>query len=141
MSIETYLESLEELIDPSQDPLITIESYQAEAITAAADSLAFCKALFDIFKLNGMLDEDATFDLYVLETLIDNMVGEVTAAALYLKGQPPGRKVSEGLRSISNDIHQHNLLAKEEDRVPLAVEVGFSKLAEHVESAKIHLAI
>lgn len=147
MNVDDYLESLDELteqyiyaadypVEPFSD-----EGAQrfTEAVNASADSLAFCKTMFDNFKLNGMLPEDASFDLSYMENLIDALVGEISAAVLYLKGQPPGRNVIQGLRKISADIHEHNSLAKEEDHVPHVVGAGFSRLADRIESTKVNV--
>ena len=137
MDVEVYLDTLEELIGKTYPAVDPMEAWERDAVNVASDSLAFCKTMFDNFKLNGTLTEDAEFDLSKMENLIDALVGELSAAVLYLKGQPPGRKVIDGLREISSNIHQHNSLAKEEDRVPHVVEAGFSRLADRIESTVI----
>ena len=93
--------------------------------------------MFDSFKMNGMLPADAEFNLSHMENLIDALVGELSAAVLYLKGQPPCRRVLESLRTISSNLKRHNQFAKEEDRVPHVVEAGFSRLADRIESTKV----
>jgi len=131
MNIEDYLDDLDMLSNRACGT-------ETDALDLASDSLAFCKSLFDTFQQNGMLPEDADFDLSYMENLIDALTGELSAAVLYLKGQPPGRRVVESLRTISDNLREHNRLAKEEDRVPHVVEQGYSRLADRIESTAVN---
>ena len=137
MSVEEDLDLIDQMIREFDTEQWKDPEAMENALNTAADCLAFCKSLFDTFQLNGMLDKDASFDPSHMENLIDALVGELSAAVLYLKGQPPGREVIDKLHAISIDIHQHNSLAKEEDRVPHTIKAGFSRLADRIESTKL----
>ena len=133
MDIDENLQLIDDLLENHS------ENEETEsALQTAADALAFCKSLFDVFKENNFVAPDQDFDLAFMENLIDSLVGELSAAVLYLKGLPPERQVTQSLRVISEKLGNHNKsLLSEEGAVPHVVQMGFSRLADRVSLTNI----
>lgn len=137
MEVDKYLEDLETFMEGAEH----VSEDERTALNVASDALAFCKVLFDAFRENGMLPSETRFNLSDMENMIDALTGELSAAVLYLKGQPPSRHTLEDLRKISTNLRDHNNRAPEEDQVPHVVQEGFNRLADRIESTTLESPI
>jgi hypothetical protein len=115
------------------DALERSKDVSSEAIEAATASIAFVAALHGMFVDNGVLNDEATIDVCVLENLVDAFHGELAAAAIFL-AQESFDGVPEVLRLVSETIG-----TKETDPkgvVPTVVRKGFSRLAARIEQTR-----
>lgn len=98
---------------------------------AAADALAFVVTLHDMFKENGVnLPEDP--DTSALESVLDGMVGELSAACLFLS-EDSFEAVPDMLRGISSKLSTEDTYKF----VPTVITKGFSRLANRIEATRV----
>lgn len=119
MDYESYISELENSPEPTD-----------LALEAGADAMAFVLALHTMFKDNGVsLPEDPSVEC--LENIIDNIMGELSAASLFL-AEDAFNGVPKMLRTVSSGFTQD--LGKE---VPTVITKGFSRLADRIEATKV----
>jgi hypothetical protein len=116
---ETYLEELENGDDVSN-----------EALEAAADSLAFVTALYNVFRDNGY-DLPAEPDMASLENVLDGMMSELSAACIFLS-EDSFKQVPNMLRAIG----QAFATTSGGEEVPTLIVHGYNRLADRIEATR-----
>jgi hypothetical protein len=101
-----------------------------EAGDAGVDAMAFVLALHTMFRDNGVdLPEEPSVDY--LEHVIDGMMGELSAASLFLS-EESFAGVPKMLRTVSSQFTQNC-----GEEVPTVITKGFSRLADRIEATKV----
>jgi len=94
-------------------------------IEAAEAAMAFVHTVHSMFVENRVLNESAPVDTSVLEVLIDELYGEIGAAALFL-AQPDLAGCESVLEAAAT------FEPPDATKVPVFIRKGFSRLAQRV---------
>lgn len=116
---ETYIDEVE-----SGDELSEL------CVEKASDALAFVQALHTMFQDNGV-DLPAEPDVDSLENVIDGILGELSAACIFLS-EDSFDAVPDMLRKISSSFTQN--IGEE---VPTVITKGFSRLADRIKATRV----
>lgn len=115
-----------------EDHIETLEGVSgipSETLDAAADAISFVACLHNLYVDSGVLNDDATVDVSVLETLVDAYHGELAAAAILLS-EDSFKAIPELLRTTATSM------VDSDDVVPVTVRKGFSRLATRIEQTR-----
>lgn len=108
------------------------EQPSREAREKALDALAFVESLHQLFKDNGMTEQDEP-DLNELENLIDALHGELGAAVLFFC-EPSFARVPDMLRAVGKSMET----LEEAKVVPSPIVKGFVRLAKRIENTRVN---
>lgn len=123
LEYEKYMDEVDAVDDDASEA-------SSDALDAGVDAMAFVLALHTMFKDNGVdLPEEPSVD--ALENIIDNIMGELSAASLFL-AEKSFESVPKMLRTVSSQFTQS--LGEE---VPTVITKGFSRLADRIDATKV----
>ena len=110
---------------------------ECEALESAADAMAFCQSLWNLFRDQGLITSSFDPDFYTMEKVVDALYGELAAVTLMFSDEsfdlsPAVDKVIAVFNQTSVAIKKAN----KDNSVPPEVIQGFKSFANRLGNAK-----